>query len=82
MSTMRVIKISVAWVTIAWIVCYLAFGLIPGLGPTVMPYLLHTNMPMQNIFSFDNFIAGLILWNLIVVACVALAGLLANSNKK
>lgn len=81
MNTMRVIKISLAWVSIAWTACYLAFGLIPGLGSTALPYVLHMNVPMENIFSIDNFIVGLIVWNVVVAAGVALAGLLSNIIK-
>jgi hypothetical protein len=81
MNTTRAIKISLAWVSIAWTVCYLAFGLIPGLGPTVMPYILHMSVPMENIFTIGNFVVGLILWNVIVAAGVALVGLLSNYIK-
>lgn len=81
MNTMRAIKISLAWISIAWTICYLAFGLIPGLGPTAMPYILHMNVPMENIFTIGNFVIGLIVWNVVVVAGVALAGLLSNIIK-
>jgi hypothetical protein len=80
MSITRAVKISLAWTTIAWTVCYLAFGLIPRL-PTTMPYILHMNVPMENIFTFNNFIIGLIVWNIIVAVGVALAGLLGNIIK-
>jgi hypothetical protein len=80
MSITRAVKISLAWTTIAWIVCYLAFGLIPGL-PTAMRYILHINAPMENIFTINNFIVGLIAWNVIVAAGVALAGFLGNIIK-
>jgi hypothetical protein len=39
------------------------------------------NMPMENIFTVGNFVVGLIIWNLIVGAGVALAGLLSNIIK-
>jgi hypothetical protein len=74
-------KISMAWVSIAWTACYLAFGLIPGLGPVAMPYVLHMNVPMENIFTVGNFTGGLIVWNLVVAAGVALAGFLSNIIK-
>lgn len=81
MNTARVVKISLAWISIVWTVCYLALGLIPGLAPAAMRYALHMNVPMENIFTIANFIVGLILWNVIVVAGVALAGLLGNYIK-
>ena len=82
MNTTRVLKIGLAWVTIAWTVCYLIFGLIPGLGSAVAPYAFHMNMgPIENIFTIGNFIVGLIIWNVIVAAGIALAGLLSNYIK-
>jgi hypothetical protein len=76
---MRTLKIATAWTSIAWTVCYLALGLIPGLGRTAMPYLLHMNLPMENIFTIGNFIGGFIIWNVVVGAGVALAGFLSNT---
>ncbi len=82
MNTIRVLKIGMAWITIAWIVCYLIFGLIPGLRPATAPFILHMNLgPMENIFTVGNFIVGLIVWNIIVAAGIALAGLLSNYIK-
>jgi hypothetical protein len=81
MSTTRAVKIGLAWISIAWTICYLAFGLIPGLGPTAMPYILHMNVPMENIFTISNFIIGLIVWNIVVAAGVALAALLSQYIK-
>jgi hypothetical protein len=75
MNTRRAIKIGLAWITIVWIVCYLAVGLIPGLGQTTLTYVLHINVgPIENIFTIGNFIVGLIIWNVIVAAGFALAG--------
>lgn len=81
MNTVRAVKISLAWVSIVWTVCYLAFGLIPGLGPTAMRYVLHMNVPMENIFTIGNFIIGFIVWNVVVAAGIALVGLLGNYIK-
>lgn len=81
MNTTRVLKISLAWTSIVWTACYLAFGLIPAFGPTIMPYVFHMKVPMENIFTIGNFVIGLIAWNAIVAAGVALAGLLSNLIK-
>lgn len=84
MNITRAVKISLAWTTIAWTVCYLAFGLIPGLTPGAVPIIFHMNVmnvSMQDIFTIDNFIIGLIVWNVIVAAGVALAGLLGKIIK-
>jgi hypothetical protein len=82
MDTLRALKIGLAWTSIAWIVCYLLVGLIPGLGPKLFSYLFHLNMgSVENIFTVGNFIVGLILWNIIVAAGIALAGVLSNYIK-
>ena len=82
MNTTRALKIGLAWITIAWIVCYLIFGLVPGLRPATAPFILHMNLgPMENIFTFGNFIVGLVVWNVIVAAGIALWGLLSNYIK-
>jgi len=61
MNTARAIKIGMAWTTIAWTVCYLAVGLIPGLGSAMVRDLAHMNTgPVERIFTIGNFIAGLI----------------------
>jgi hypothetical protein len=82
MNTTRALKIGLAWVSIVWLVCYLAVGLIPGLVSTALPYLVHLNMgSVENIFTISNFIGGLVLWNIIVAAGIALAGALSNYIK-
>jgi len=82
MNTTRTLKVGLAWVSIVWLVCYLAVGLIPGLVSTSLPYLVHLNMgSVENIFTIGNFIGGLVLWNIIVGAGIALAGALSNYIK-
>jgi hypothetical protein len=79
MTTTRALKIALAWTSIAWTVCYLIFGLIPGLASAIMPYVFHLNMgTVENIFTISNFIIGLIIWNVIIGAGVALVQLLSN----
>jgi len=82
MNTARALKIGVAWTSIVWIVCYLLVGLVPGLGPTLLSYLFHMNLgAVENIFTIGNFVVGLILWNIIVAAGIALAGALGDYIK-
>lgn len=78
MNTIRAVKISLAWISIAWTGCSIAFGLIGGLGPAAMPYHFHGSIPMENIFTIGDFITGLIAWNVIVAAGVLLAGRLGH----
>jgi hypothetical protein len=79
MNTERALKIGVAWTSVVWTVCYLLLGLIPGLGLALLPYLFHLNVgAVENIFTVSNFVGGLVLWNIIVAAGIALAGALSN----
>lgn len=82
MNTIRAIKIGLAWVSIVWVICYLALGLIPGLAPALLSNLFHLNVgSVENIFTIGNFIVGLICWNVIVAAGIALVGALSNVIK-
>ena len=79
MDTARISKIGLVWVTIVWSGCYLAFGLIPGLASTILPYLLHLDVGgVENVFTIGNFAVGLVIWNLIVLVGILLAGALSN----
>ncbi len=84
MNTTRVLKIGLAWINIAYVFCYLVLGLIPGLRPTLLPYILHLNVgaAVENIFTIGNFFIGLILWNVIVAVAIWTIGLLSNYIKE
>ncbi|QQG38257.1 MAG: hypothetical protein HYS26_01765 [Candidatus Kaiserbacteria bacterium] len=78
----RTLKIGAAWTSIAWTVCYVGVGLIPQLRDTVLNNLVHTNVPVgANIFSLGGFLAGLVLWNVIVAAGIWLWFFLAARIK-
>ena len=82
MNTTRAIKIGLAWINITYVLCYAVLGLLPVARPSLLPYLLHFSVgPVENIFTFGNFIGGLVLWNIIVGAGIWLAGLLARYIK-
>jgi len=82
MNTTRAIKIGLAWINITYILCYVILGLLPATRPSMLPYVLHLKVgPVENIFTFGNFIGGLILWNVIVGASIWLVALLAKYIK-
>lgn len=80
MNTTRILKIGLAWINIAYVVCYLLLGLIPGLRFSILPYALHLSLaaPLGNIFTIGNFIVGILLWNVVVAGGILLAGALSN----
>ena len=82
MNTLRAVKIGLAWINITYVLCYAILGLVPGVRPSVLPYILHLNVgPVETVFTLVNFVAGLILWNVIVGAGIWLVGLLAQYIK-
>ncbi len=82
MNITRAIKIGLAYINITYVLCYGLLGLIPAIRPTLLPYILHLNVgPVENIFTLQNFVVSLILWNIIVGASIGLVGLLAQYIK-
>ena len=82
MNTTRAVKIGLAWINITYVLCYVILGLLPGTRPSLLPYILHLNVgPVENIFTFGNFIVGLIIWNVIVGAGIWFVGFLAKYIK-
>ena len=82
MNTLRAIKIGLAWINITYVLCYVVLGLLPAARPSLLPYILHLDVgPVENIFTLGNFIASLILWNVIVGAGIWLVGFLAKYIK-
>lgn len=82
MHTYRAVKIGLAWITITYVSCYILWGLLPAVRPSILPYVLHLTVgPVETIFTMSNFIVGLIIWNIIVGAGVWLVGLLASYIK-
>lgn len=82
MNTFRAVKIGLAWITSTYVLCYIILGLIPVVRLSILPYILHLDVgPVENIFTIGNFIAGLVLWNIIVGAGIWLVGFLANYIK-
>jgi len=82
MNTTRAVKIGLAWINITYVFCYVVLGLLPVVRPSALPYILHLNVgPVENIFTFSNFLVGLILWNVIVGVSIWLVGFLAGYIK-
>ena len=82
MNTTRAIKIGLAYINITYVLCYVFLGLVPSIRPTLLPYILHLNVgPAENIFTLQNFVISLILWNVIVGVSIWLIGFLANYIK-
>ncbi|OGG47416.1 hypothetical protein A3D66_01480 [Candidatus Kaiserbacteria bacterium RIFCSPHIGHO2_02_FULL_50_9] len=71
MRTKRLLKISMAWVSIAYVVCYVLFFLVPQTRGTFIYYAVHMNVnAVPSVFTFGNFIGGFVFWNVLVAASV------------
>lgn len=79
----HLIRVSMAWVSILYVVCYALVALFPMARSGFMMYGLHTKMMVgQNIFSVGTFVWGLIIWNIIAIIAFGLFATLYNSIKK
>lgn len=75
-------KVSMAWVTIAYIVCFLGVWLFPSLQENFMKYALHTDMTIgQNYITVTSFITGLVVWNILALVGVWFFVMLFNRVK-
>lgn len=82
-NTKHLLKVSAAWISIVWVVCFAGVAMVPGIRPGFMRYGLHMGIDMgSNILTVGTFISGLIIWNIIVFLAVWLFAALFNGVKK
>ncbi|MFA5933756.1 MAG: DUF5676 family membrane protein [Candidatus Paceibacterota bacterium] len=82
-NTNHLFKVTVAWTSIVYTVCFLGVMMFSGIRPGFMMYALHMNTsPFQNVLTFGTFISGLIIWNIIAVLAVEMFAWLWNTIKK
>lgn len=78
----HLLKVGLAWTTIVYVICYAGVALLPSLRIGFMKYALHTDAVFgQNYITLGSFVAGLIIWNVMVAICLWLFGLLFNKIK-
>lgn len=64
----HLLKVTVAWITIVYIICYAGVALIPDIRPLFMRYALHINASLgENVTTLTTFMSGLIIWNVVGV---------------
>lgn len=82
MNTNHLLKVTSAWISIVYVVCFAGVALFPGIRPGFMRYGLHIGIEMgQNILTLGTFFSGLIIWNIIVLFAVGLFTFLYNKIK-
>lgn len=78
-DTKHLIKISSAWISIVYVICYAGVAIYPPIRDLFMKYSLHADVSFKSdFFSFGYFISGLIIWNIVAVAGVWLFAALFN----
>ena len=82
-NTKHLLKVTSAWVSIVYAVCYAGVAIYPPIRDLFMQYALHmkTTIPSEY-FGIGYFISGLIIWNIVALLAVALFAYLFNTFKK
>lgn len=77
-NTQHLLKVTVAWVSIAYLVCFGAVAIWPEIRTLFAKYALHVDVGMGNVITPLTFVTGFILWNITVVLAVGLFAVLFN----
>ncbi|MFA5942805.1 MAG: DUF5676 family membrane protein [Candidatus Paceibacterota bacterium] len=81
-NTKHLLKVSAAWVSIVYIICYIGVAIYPPIRNSFMKYSLHTEVSMTaNYLGIGYFISGLIIWNIVAFIAVWLFAFLFNKIK-
>ena len=79
----HLIKVSAAWTTIVYIICYVGVAAYPPVRELFMRYALHASMPMSfDYLGPEYFLSGLIIWNILAIAGAWLFAFLFNTIKE
>ncbi len=82
LNTKHLLKVTSAWISVVYAVCFFGIALFPGVRPGFMRYGLHMGIDMGiNILNIQTFISGLIIWNIIALSAMWLFALLYNKVK-
>jgi len=81
-DTKRALKVTVAWISVVYVVCFGGVALMPGIRGWFMMNALHMNAgAFSNVITLGTFISGLILWNIAALLAVWLFAYLWNTIK-
>ena len=79
-NTAKLQKVTVAWVSIVWAVCYAGVLLFPDIRSAFALYALHMNATFgENVMSLTTFVSGLVIWNIVALLAVSLFAFLFNN---
>jgi len=81
-NTKHLLKITSAWISVVYAVCFLGVALFPGSREAFMYYGLHTTASLgENVMTWTTFISGLVIWNVVAYLSVGLFAILFNKIK-
>lgn len=83
-DTIHLLKVTAAWISVVYVVCFGGVALVPGIREWFMQYALHSaNVGIgENVMTFGTFVAGLIIWNIVAALAVWLFAFLWNTFKR
>lgn len=81
-NTSHLLKVTIVWVSIVNIVCFVGVALFPGIRPAFGYYAFHTTTNLgENVMTITTFISGLVIWNITALLVVGLFAFLFNKMK-
>jgi len=81
-NTKHLLKVTAAWISIVYVVCFAGVALFPGIRSTTMYYAFHTTANVgENVMTFATFISGFVIWNVVALLAVGLFATLFNRMK-
>ena len=82
-NTKHLLKVTVAWISIVYVVCFGGVALFLDIRPAFMQYALHTTVNVgENVMTLVTFISGLVIWNAIALLGAGLFAYLFNRIKE
>ena len=82
-NIIHLLKVTAAWTSIIYTVCYLGVAMYPPVRMMTMRYALHADINfVSGYFGLGYFISGLIIWNIIALLAVWFFDWLFNTIKQ
>lgn len=79
----HLLKVTAVWISAVYVICYVGVAIYPPVRGLFMRYALHANVPIESgPFSVGNFLAGLLIWNVVALLGVGSFAYLFNAMKK
>ena len=81
-NTKHLLKVTVVWISIVYVVCYVGVALFPGIRSATMYYAFHVTTDLgENVMTLITFVSGFVIWNVIALLAVGLFAYLFNRTK-